>query len=69
MCLNLLDWQWQKLKNHIHLVEVVEVFSDKFASWQFGQLDFIDPIALYKIVRSVFPLFTTLNWLVSKRQS
>jgi len=39
-------------------LEVVEVFSDKFASWQFGQLDFIDPIStLQDGVRSVFPLF------------
>ena len=39
-------------------LEVVEVFSDKFASWQFGQLDFIDPIdVLQDDVRTVFPLF------------
>ena len=39
-------------------LEVVDVFSDKFASWQFGQLDFIDPIdVLQDDVRTVFPLF------------
>jgi len=39
-------------------LEVVEVFSDRFASWQFGQLDFIDPIDnLQDDVRTVFPLF------------
>ena len=39
-------------------LEVVDVFSDRFASWQFGQLDFIDPIStLQDGVRSVFPLF------------
>ena len=39
-------------------LEVVETFSDKFASWQFGQLDFIDPISnLQDGVRTVFPLF------------
>ena len=31
--------------------------TDKFASWQFGQLDFIDPIEnLQDSVRTVFPL-------------
>ena len=39
-------------------LEVVDVFSDRFASWQFGQLDFIDPIDnLQDDVRTVFPLF------------
>ena len=38
-------------------IEVVDVFNDKFASWQFGQLDFIDPIEnLQDSVRTVFPL-------------
>jgi hypothetical protein len=36
---------------------VVDVYYDKFSSWQFGQLDFIDPIApLQNGTRSVFPL-------------
>ena len=36
---------------------VVDVYYDTFASWQFGQLDFIDPIApLQNGTRSVFPL-------------
>ena len=38
-------------------IEVVDVFNDRFASWQFGQLDFIDPIEnLQDSVRTVFPL-------------
>ena len=36
---------------------VVDVYYDTFASWQFGQLDFIDPIQpLQNGTRSVFPL-------------
>jgi hypothetical protein len=38
-------------------LEVLEVFSDNFAAWQFGELDFIDPIAgLQNGIRTRFPL-------------
>lgn len=37
---------------------VLEIFTDRFASWQFGELDFIDPIKnLQDGFRTRFPLF------------
>ena len=37
---------------------VVETYSDKFAAWEFGELDFIDSIAEYQDgARQTFPLF------------
>ena len=39
-------------------LEVVQTFSDKFSSWQFGELDFIDSIGnLQDGARKRFPLF------------
>ena len=39
-------------------LEVVEVFNDQFASWQFGELDFIDNIKnLQDGIKTRFPLF------------
>ena len=39
-------------------LEVVETFSDNFASWQFGEIDFIDSIEnLQDGVKTRFPLF------------
>ena len=38
-------------------LEVLDIFNDKFSSWQFGELDYIDPIAtLQDGVRTRFPL-------------
>jgi hypothetical protein len=37
---------------------VIETYSDKFAAWEFGELDFIDSISDYQDgVRTTFPLF------------
>ena len=37
---------------------VIETYSDKFAAWEFGELDFIDSIADYQDgFRTTFPLF------------
>ena len=39
-------------------LEVVEVFNDYFAAWQFGEMDFIDSIApMQDGYRKRFPLF------------
>ena len=39
-------------------LEVTDVYYDTFSSWQFGQLDFIDPIkVLQNGTRSVFPMY------------
>ena len=49
-----------RLSTPIHEFEitVLETFSDKFASWEFGGLDFIDSIADYQDgERTTFPLF------------
>jgi len=48
-----------RLSNPIHDFEltVLETYSDKFASWEFGELDFIDSISdLQDGVRTSFPL-------------
>ena len=37
---------------------VLEVYSDKFCAWEFGNVDFIDSISSYQDgVRTIFPLF------------
>ena len=39
-------------------MEVTQIFSDKFSSWQFGEIDFIDTIKnLQDGSRTRFPLF------------
>jgi hypothetical protein len=44
---------------------VLETYSDKFAAWEFGELDFIDSISSYQDgVRKTFPLFYN-NELIS----